>query len=215
MTELKIDGVRYPLADTFAELPYHRWAAAQKASNLIDMTAALSGVPEDLLRQMEYTFVAKLNLHFKWLDNTPTVPLESFVFEGVRYSYDNRFHAITAAQFADLEEAIKQYAGDEMAAYPRITSILYKPDGKYDSTAAEAAAVRFQQLPMDIVAGISVFFSIRENNFSKAMQAYSRILGFQTRTKPPKNGSPKTGGILMRSWKSVKRMAGRWNTSRT
>lgn len=215
MKTLKIDGVKYSIPERWGEMPFSQWYAYQKSNDKLLSVSILTGVPKDILSQMEYSFVIKLYSQFTWMDTLPESICKQFIFEGVTYHYDNDFKKITAGQFVDLEEKIKEFAEDPIGAYPGLIAILYKSGDKYDWEQTPVNEERFKALPMDLVIPIKNFFLFREKSFWTVSQLYSQIQAFRTPIKHRGNNLQKSGGTLTRFINYVKRTVGLSNTSKT
>lgn len=214
MKTLKIDGVKYSLPEHWGEMPFSQWYAYQKSTDKLLSVSILSGVPRDMLAQMEYSFVIKLYAQFTWMDTLPESVCKQFIFEGATYHYDNDFSEITAAQYVDLEEKLKEFAEDPIGAYPGLIAILYKSSDKYDSKQSRLNEERFKSLPMDLIIPIKNFFLFREKSFWTVSQLFSQIQAFRTPIKERGKSSPRSGGTLIRFINSVKRTVGLSNTFR-
>ena len=136
--------------------------------------SALCNIPIDITKRLKVKDIKTL---YKRLSKLISVPVNKEVFDkieikGVKYGFHPNLDELTMGEFVDLEEQTK----DGVDGFHNVLAILYRPiteekGNNYnidpDNESHIKNASLFQELSIDVVNGVMVFFYRLGNKFMK------------------------------------------------
>lgn len=141
--------------------------------------SALCNIPIDIIKRLKVKDIKTL---YKRLSKLISVPVNKEVFDkieikGVKYGFHPNLDELTMGEFVDLEEQTK----DGVDGFHNVLAILYRPITEekgnnyniepYNESHIKNASL-FQELSIDVVNGVMVFFYRLGNKFIKNSNRY-------------------------------------------
>lgn len=141
--------------------------------------SALCNIPIDIIKRLKVKDIKTL---YKRLSKLISVPVNKEVFDkieikGVKYGFHPNLDELTMGEFVDLEEQTK----DGVDGFHNVLAILYRPiteekGNKYNIEPYNESHIKnaslFQELSIDVVNGVMVFFYRLGNKFIKNSNRY-------------------------------------------
>lgn len=141
--------------------------------------SALCNIPIDIIKRLKVKDIKTL---YKRLSKLISVPVNKEVFDkieikGVKYGFHPNLDELTMGEFVDLEEQTK----DGVDGFHNVLAILYRPiteekGNKYNIEPYNESHIKnaslFQELSIDVVNGVMVFFYRLGNKFIKSSNRY-------------------------------------------
>jgi len=141
--------------------------------------SALCNIPIDIIKRLKVKDIKTL---YKRLSKLISVPVNKEVFDkieikGVKYGFHPNLDELTMGEFVDLEEQTK----DGVDGFHNVLAILYRPiteekGSKYNIEPYNESHIKnaslFQELSIDVVNGVMVFFYRLGNKFIKNSNRY-------------------------------------------
>jgi len=141
--------------------------------------SALCNIPIDIIKRLKVKDIKTL---YKRLSKLISVPVNKEVFDkieikGVKYGFHPNLDELTMGEFVDLEEQTK----DGVDGFHNVLAILYRPiteekGNKYNIEPYNVSHIKnaslFQELSIDVVNGVMVFFYRLGNKFIKNSNRY-------------------------------------------
>ena len=141
--------------------------------------SALCNIPIDIIKRLKVKDIKTL---YKRLSKLISVPVNKEVFDkieikGVKYGFHPNLDELTMGEFVDLEEQTK----DGVDGFHNVLAILYRPiteekGNKYNIEPYNESHIKnaslFQELSIEVVNGVMVFFYRLGNKFIKSSNRY-------------------------------------------
>ena len=141
--------------------------------------SALCNIPIDIIKRLKVKDIKTL---YKRLSKLISVPVNKEVFDkieikGVKYGFHPNLDELTMGEFVDLEEQTK----DGVDGFHNVLAILYRPiieekGNNYNIEPYNESHIKnaslFQELSIDVVNGVMVFFYRLGNKFIKNSNRY-------------------------------------------
>jgi hypothetical protein len=160
---------------------YHRKIADLKDEDEIILTSvsALCNIPIDIIRRLK---VSDIKVLYTKLSKLISIPVNKEMFDkieikGVKYGFHPNLDELTLGEFVDLEEQTK----DGIDGFHNVLAILYRPiteekGNKYNIEPYNESHIKnallFQELSIDVVNGVMLFFYRLGNKFIKNSNRY-------------------------------------------
>jgi len=179
--------VEIVVPETWADVTLERYQQYNKqVSNLKDedeivigTISTLCNIPTDIIKRLK---VKDIKTIYVKLSKLISVPVNKDIFDkieikGVKYGFHPNLDELTLGEFVDLEEQTK----DGVDGFHNILAILYRPiveekGNKYNIEPYNETHIKnarlFQDLSIDIVNGVMVFFYRLGNKFIKNSSRY-------------------------------------------
>ncbi len=179
--------VEIVVPETWADVTLERYQQYNKqVSNLKDedeivigTISTLCNIPTDIIKRLK---VKDIKTIYVKLSKLISVPVNKDVFDkieikGIKYGFHPNLDELTLGEFVDLEEQTK----DGVDGFHNILAILYRPiveekGNKYNIEPYNETHIKnarlFQDLSIDIVNGVMVFFYRLGNKFIKNSNRY-------------------------------------------
>jgi hypothetical protein len=167
----------HPVPTKFTSIKVHHYVGWHNATNDLMKYRAISGISEQQLRKVKLEDINTCNELFEEALKESVATFKPIVtLSGKDYGLIPNFKNISAAEFVDLVEFTKPAAIFDNLA--KALCILYRPvnaklDDKYDIEVYDSTKHMDNEsvmlmMPMDIVQGALVFFSIVANDLQRS-----------------------------------------------
>lgn len=188
MKKIKIQDKEYSCPTKWDEITLKQQIKVSQDTQKIEhdslkKIAILSGYADIDLNVLKKLPISELKELFESIAfiNTPipSTPIIEFDFNGSHYLIGQNMNDMEFQDFISIENVLQEYSGNTFNALPTIIAIMSKrrkPNGQFESLDDYDVMQRskeFEDLPISIANGISVFFYTSVRASSMATQLYS------------------------------------------
>lgn len=184
MITVNVNDIDYLIPESWNEVTVKMQAKAienvsinpKDIDNYLLNISAYTGIPFELLANMDLADFEELILPMSFLKEEPQTPLiTEFLFRGHTYHVLKSLEKAKVREYTSCQAVLGNYKDNPVAALPTLIAIVAKRENEtMDDYDLDSRSVMFEDLPYIIAQGIYLFFCACETLYTQSLEASLR-----------------------------------------